>query len=297
MNKYKGDLGLLMVAIIWGSGFIGVDFALKYFIPTQIIFLRFLIAGSIMLLLSIPKLKNVDKELIKSAMILSFFLYIPFYLQTTGLLYTTLSKSAFLTATNVVIVPFIALVIYKRKVDKHSILGAFVTLAGIAILSLGDNFSLGYGEFITFLSAIGFAVQIFLTGEITKKHDFFLVNAFIMLFTAMIGFGVLLATQQVSTILSPMGDMNAILSIAFVGIFPTSLAYLLQIWSQQYTTPTKAAVILSTEAIFGTLMSVMLLSEELTLKIILGCVIISLGVLISEVKPSFRKLVKATEHN
>lgn len=297
MNKHKGDLGLLAVAIIWGSGFIGVDIALKYFIPTQIIFLRFLIAGIAMLIASLPKLKQIKTDMLKSAFFLSFVLYIPFYLQTNGLLYTTLSKSAFLTATNVVIVPFIALVIYRRKVDKHSIIGAFLTLLGIAILSLSENLTIGYGEFITFLSAIGFAVQIFLTGEIAKKYDVVLFNAFLMLFTALIAGIVLIVNSDLLSIPSSFIDTASILSILFVGLFPTSLAYLLQIWSQKFTSPTKAAVILSTEAVFGTLMSIFFLGEELTIKIILGCIIISCGVMVSEVKPSFKKLVSITQHH
>lgn len=291
MNKYKGDLGLLFVAFIWGSGFVGVDIAIKYFLPTQIIFLRFLIAGLIMLVAALPRLKSVSRDLIKSSFTLSFLLYIPFYLQTTGLLYTSLSKSAFLTATNVVIVPFIALVIYKRKVDKYSIVGAVFTLLGIAILSLDSNMSMGYGEFITFLSAIGFAIQIFMTGEVTKKYDFILLNTFLMLFTSAIAFAVLLFNNQLGTIIEPLYNPTALMSILFVGAFPTSIAYLMQIWSQKYTSPTKAAVILSTEAVFGTLMSVIILSEALTAKIIIGCIVISCGVLMSELKPSFRKLI------
>lgn len=289
-SKYKGDLGLLFVALIWGSGFVGVDIAIQYFSPTQIIFLRFLIAGIIMLSLALPKLKAVNKDLIKSAFILSFFLYVPFYLQTTGLLYTTLSKSAFLTATNVVIVPFIALVIYKRKVDKHSIIGAIFTLSGIAILSLDSNMSMGYGEFITFLSAVGFAVQIFMTGEVSKKYDFILLNTFLMLFTSLIALIVLLFNTEIMTISQSLNHSTALVSILFVGTFPTSIAYLMQIWSQKYTSPTKAAVILSTEAVFGTLMSVILLGETLTVKIIIGCIVISCGVLISELKLNIKKI-------
>ena len=88
-----------------------------------------------------------------------------------ALLYTTVSKNAFITAVNVVIVPFIGFFIYKRKLDKLGIISSFIALSGIGILSLQADFTVNFGDFLTFLCAIGFAFHIFFTGEFSEKYN------------------------------------------------------------------------------------------------------------------------------
>lgn len=68
-------------------------------------------------------------------------LFAGFAPQIVGLQYTTPSKNAFLTATNVVMVPFIAFLVYKKTVGLNGILGAVMAIVGVGILSLSGNFS------------------------------------------------------------------------------------------------------------------------------------------------------------
>lgn len=117
-KKYLGILGLLTVTIIWGGGFVASDLALETLTPFQIMFIRFMIAAVIMTALGKDSIRTVSRQEIKCGVMLGAALFGGFALQIIGLQYTTPSKNAFLTATNVVIVPFIALVIYKRKLRQ-----------------------------------------------------------------------------------------------------------------------------------------------------------------------------------
>ena len=123
MKKYIGEIGLFTVAIIWGSGLIAAKVSLNsVFLTSQIMTFRFFISAVLLNLIFFKQIKdNLSKGILKAGSILGICLFLGFFLQTVGLKYTTPSKNAFLTSVNVVIVPFIGLILYKRKLDKFGV--------------------------------------------------------------------------------------------------------------------------------------------------------------------------------
>ena len=282
-KKYLGILGLLTVTIIWGGGFVASDIALATLTPFQIMFIRFFIAAVIMTVLGKDSIKSVTREEIKCGAMLGSALFGGFALQIIALQYTTPSKNAFLTATNVVIVPFIALVIYKKKIPVKSLVGAGMAIVGAAVLSLQSDFSMGIGDLMTLVCAVCFALQIFLTGEFVGKIRPTVLN-FLQMTTAFVLSGVgLIVTGGFR--FKP--SMESLLAVLYLGIVSTTITYLLQTVSQKYVDETKSAIILSMEAVFGTVFSVILLHETVTVRMITGSVLILAAVLVSEV--SFSK--------
>lgn len=175
MKKGVAIGGLILVTVIWGGGFVASDMALESMKPFQIMMVRFLLASVLMGLVSMGQRKKEAKienraGAIKAGMLMGLTLFAGFALQIVGLQYTTPSKNAFLTALNVVIVPFIAFVILKKKVGVKGIIGAIMAVAGVALLSLNGNLTLGIGDLLSLFCAVGFAFQIFLTGEFVKKY-------------------------------------------------------------------------------------------------------------------------------
>lgn len=282
-KEYLGILGLLTVTIIWGGGFVASDVALATLTPFQIMFIRFFIAAVIMTVLGKDSIKSVTREEIKCGAMLGSALFGGFALQIIALQYTTPSKNAFLTATNVVIVPFIALVIYKKKIPVKSLVGAGMAIVGAAVLSLQSDFSMGIGDLMTLVCAVCFALQIFLTGEFVGKIRPTVLN-FLQMTTAFVLSGVgLIVTGGFR--FKP--SMESLLAVLYLGIVSTTITYLLQTVSQKYVDETKSAIILSMEAVFGTIFSVILLHETVTVRMITGSVLILAAVLVSEV--SFSK--------
>ena len=157
MKKYLGIIGLIAVTIIWGGGFVASDMALETLTPFQIMTIRFLIATIFMGLLAGRRIGTIKMQELKSGFLLGTALFAGFALQIIALQYTTPSKNAFLTATNVVFVPFIALVIYKKKIPARSLLGAGMAIVGAGVLSLQSDFSVNFGDGLTLLCAVGFA--------------------------------------------------------------------------------------------------------------------------------------------
>ena len=173
MKKWLAIGGLILVTVIWGGGFVASDMALGSMKPFQIMMVRFLLASVLMGMISMGQHKKEGKlekraGAIKAGILMGIALFAGFALQIIGLQYTTPSKNAFLTALNVVIVPFIAFIILKKKVGMKGIIGAIMSVIGVALLSLNGNLTLSLGDGLTLLCAVGFAFQIFFTGEFVK---------------------------------------------------------------------------------------------------------------------------------
>jgi len=278
MKKTLGIAGLIIVTIIWGGGFVASDIALSELRPFEIMSYRFLIASIIMGVFAWKNLKTIRKDEIIYGSILGIALFLGFALQIIGLKYTTPSNNAFLTATNVVMVPFIAYFIGRKKLNKADIIGSFTALIGVGVLSIQSNFSIGIGDLFTLFCALGFAFQIYLTGIFGKKIRPSILN-FLQMFTAfclsIIG---LLFSGSINLSLSKQGFS----AIIYLGVVSTALCYFLQTTAQKHVDETKSAIILSMEAVFGTLFSIILLGEKLSLKMVIGGIMILSAVLVSE---------------
>ncbi len=279
MKKYLGMIGLLTVTIIWGGGFVASEMALETLTPFQIMAVRFVIAAALMAGMGGKHLKSITREEIRCGFFLGAALFGAFALQIIGLQYTTPSKNAFLTATNVVMVPFIALVIYRKKIEARSLVGAVMAIVGAGVLSLNQDFSLGLGDGLTLLCAVCFAMQIFLTGEYVGRIRPTVLNFLQMATAAVLSVAGLAITGGFSFAASG----KSILAVLYLGVVSTTITYLLQTVSQKYVDETKSAIILSMEAVFGTVFSVIILHEAITVRMILGSILILSAVLISEI--------------
>ena len=277
MRKYLAIAGLIAVTVIWGGGFVASDMALESLRPFQIMTIRFLLASFLMGTASIRKLKGMKSGEIRAGILMGAALFMGFAFQIVGLQYTTPSKNAFLTALNVVMVPFIAFVILKKKVGARSIAGAVMAIVGVGLLSLEKNLTLGIGDALTLVCAAGFAFQIFFTSEFVKKYRAVALNFVQMLTAVLLSFVSLFLFQETEFHVTAKGW----LSVLYLGVISTALCYLLQTASQKYVDETKAAIILSMESVFGTLFSILILHEQVTLRMVCGCVIILVAVIVS----------------
>nr|WP_106781200.1 DMT family transporter [Lysinibacillus timonensis] len=283
MRKYIGEIMLILTAIIWGSGFVFTAVSLNYLTPYQLLAARFSIGLVILCIFFYKRLKHIRKSTLKRGIVLGLFLYLAFLLQTVGLQYTTPSKNAFLTAVNVVIVPFIAYFAYKRKIDKFELTGAFLAVVGIAFLSLQLTSEVNIGDLLTLACAFAFAYQIFYTSKYVKDEDPILLTVIQMGVAAILAWSVVFVRGDWNFSF----ELEGVLSTLYLGIFSTTLAYCLQTIAQKYTNETKTAIILSTEAFWGMVFSIILLHEVLTYRMTIGGILILIAIVISETKLSF----------
>lgn len=282
MKKYLGEIGLIITAIIWGSGFVASAVSLEYYTPYQIMAGRFFIGALILSIVFYKRLNQINKSLWIKGIILGTILYIAFVLQTIGLQFTTPSKNAFLTVVNVVIVPFIGFFLYKKKIDVYELIGAILAVIGVAVLSLQFTSEVNIGDLLTLACAFGFAFHIYYTAMFVEKENPVLLTIIQMVTATVISvIGVLISGEVAFTV-----ESAALLPLLYLGVFSTTLAYLLQTVAQKYISETKAAIILSTEAFWGTAFSIIILSEVMTFRIGIGATLILLAIIITETKSS-----------
>ena len=292
MKQYIGDGMLLITAIVWGSGFVVTAIALEYLTAYQVMAGRFILAAMILSLLFRKKFKTFSRSVVWKGAILGTILFIGFALQTVGLEYTTPSKNAFLTAVNVVIVPLIAYLVYKRKVDRYETVGAIITLIGIGFLSLQGSMTINIGDALSLACAVAFAFDIFYTNHFVKKEDALSLTIVQFITASFIAIIAVFIQGDIPTTF----EKEALYSIIYLAVFSTTIAYVCQNVAFQYTTATKGAIILSLESFFGMLLSVLFLHEVLTGRMIIGAALIMVAILITELKPSFHRkhIVKNT---
>ncbi|MCY6484696.1 DMT family transporter [Clostridium aestuarii] len=279
------DMSLLLVAIVWGGGFVAVKDALDNIPPFCIVALRFIIATLLLCIVFWKKIRLVTKKDIKSGTVIGIFLFGGYATQTIGLQYTTAAKQGFLTATYVVIVPFLAWIVNKKRPDLYSIIAAFLTLIGIGMLSLQDSLHIGLGDSLTLVCAVFFAAQIIAISFYTET-----VDPIILTIVQLGVCGIISAVSALAfeTIPKQIGTQS-IMSVLYLGLFSTMLATIIQNIAQKYTYETHAAIILSMESLFGCILSVLLLGELFTIKMVFGSIFILAAVITAETKWNFLK--------
>ena len=286
LTKYKGELLMLITAIMWGSGFVGMAMGLEHFTVFQLMAGRFTLATILLCIIFYKKLRLFNWSIIWKGALLGGILFFAFVLQTYGLSYTSPSKNAFLTSINVLIVPIIAFIVYKRGFDRYEVIAAIIAVVGIGFLSLTDSFTIQIGDFLSILCAIVFAFDIFYTNVFVKKEDALALTIVQFITASILSIIGVIILGEVPTKISGEGFFI----LLYLAVFCTLVAYVCQNIGMQYANPTKSAIILSMEALFGTLFSVWILHELLTGRMIVGCVLILIAVLFAEIKPKFKRM-------
>ncbi len=288
MSKYLNELCLILVAMFWGLGFPATQIGLDSYGVIQFLAIRFWVAGLCLTLIFFKSFIKIDKENIKFGVILGVILFSAYYVQTLGLTFTTASKNAFITATNVVFVPLLGLIFYKRKFDIYNILGSIFTFIGIGFISYQKDLSINIGDFLTLICAVLFALHMIYISEFIKKGADTTQITIVQMYTVAILATVIVLVTGKSFAPHDSGEnfMISVICILYSGILATAVAFFLQIRVQKNLSESKTVIILSMEAVFGALFSIIILNETLSLTTVLGCVIILGAVLFTELKPN-----------
>lgn len=278
MNKKTANLLCLLVAVLWGGGFIATDWALQTFPPFTMLLIRF--AGAA-LLCWIPvglQRRAISRAAWKHGLLSGVFLYLAFAFQTFGLQMTETGMNAFLTAVNVVLVPYMSWCVFRRKPQGKVFAASLICLAGIGCLSLSGG-SLGFrsGDVLSLLCAVFFAAQI-VALSLAEKDDPWCVNAVQMTCAAALSVPAALIFDAWPAKI----PLQAVLSCGYSIVFATFLCYLLQTTAQKYTSPSEAGLFLCTESLWANLFGFLILKEAKTPMMILGGALILFSVVLME---------------
>ncbi len=285
--EYISMAGLFLVAFIWGAAFVVVKNSLNFIPPVYMLAFRFTLAGGLMCAVLFKRIKKEAKEndgLIKHGVFLGLILFFAYMFQTIGCMYTTAGKNAFLTAVYVVIVPFLHWMRTKKMPEKLCFLAAVMALTGIGLISLNNDLSINIGDALTLVCGVIFAIHIEYLGKYSAKEDPVSLSA-LMLFTAGVS-GWIFAPLTDGPITGVVLNRESVFGILFLGLFSSMLCFLLQSVCQKYVKASSAALVLSSEAVFGAFASSVFLNEKMSMKVVFGCIILFAAIILAQLEPS-----------
>lgn len=288
------DIALLLVAAIWGLGFLAGAGAIQSFPPFRVLAFRFGGAAILMFCFFHKHILKTEKEKIKKGLLLGIVQFIGLSLQLTALRYTTPGKQAFLVTSYVAFVPFISWVMIKKKPTVKAVLAGLVTLTGVGLLSINESFTIGLGDSLSIVFAIIFGLQIVITGLFAKD-----INPFALAFFQFLSAGFLacMVSIAVGDTMPVHPSWYSVGSVIYLIVANTVIAFTVQNIAQKYVSDTHTSVIISTESVFGILFSALLLGERMKLRGAVGCVLIFGAVMLSKLdwKEVWRKRKTATD--
>jgi drug/metabolite transporter (DMT)-like permease len=276
------ELALASVCLLWGSTFVLVKNALLDISPALFLAFRFSIATALLSFIFLARRKPGPLAF-KGGILAGVFLFTGYFMQTLGLRFTTPSKSGFLTGLYIVLVPLLGAAVYQKAPRITEWAGVALATVGMGMMTLTTaRFEAGAGDLLTIGCAVAFAIHILLLGHYSPKMS---AEWLTLLQIATCAVAAVIACRFLE---EPFvrWTPRVLLALGVTACFATALAFLLQTWGQQHTTPTRAALIFSLEPVFAWLTSYAVEREVLTGQILAGAICILAGILLVEWKPS-----------
>ena len=284
-TKALSVLGLILTTMIWGGSFVVMKNSVDVLEPTFLLAVRFTIAALALVLVFYKKLRNLNGESLKRGLILGILLELSYLFQTYGIKYTTASKNAFITTLYVILVPFLHWGISKKRPKAKNLAAAVMAVIGLALLTLEGELGINLGDFLTLLCGLCFALHMVYIDQFTENYDpVFLTIVQIAVVGVCNWFLVPVFDGMDAYNFRALLDKDLIIGLLYLAIFSTMVGFLLQNVCQKYLSANTTALLLSMESVFGALFSVMLLNEVLAEKMLIGCILMFLAVVVSELQ-------------
>jgi drug/metabolite transporter (DMT)-like permease len=282
---YRSDSLLFLAAVIWGSAFVAQRVGMSYVGPLTFNGVRFALGS--MVLLPLAMRGDQDPEVGKGSQqamitwqglwggcVAGLMLFSGATLQQVGLVYTTAGKAGFITGLYVIIVPLMGLLLGHRP-GWGGWAGACLATVGLYLLSVTGAWRFAPGDLWVLFGAFFWAAHVLTLAWLSPKMDrlkLACTQYVVCSILSIIGAGFIEA-------ITIEGIAGAAVPILYGGVLSVGIAFTLQVVAQRHAPPTHAAIILSLEAVFAALAGWLILGEILSLRALIGCMLMFLGML------------------
>ena len=284
-RKLKADLLLVACSLIWGATFVLVKDALADASVFVFLALRFLLATIVLLFTYGRELQRVGASGVRAGALIGCCMFGGYAFQTVGLELTTPSKAAFITGFFVVLVPVLLALFGSRRMPVWVWLGALSAFTGLYFLAVPASglAALNRGDLLVLACAFLFALHVISIGHYRVRYSagaltLIQVGITALFTTLCIPLFAWMGAEQPRVLWRP----GLILAVIITGILATALAFSVQVWAQQYTSPNHAAIIFTLEPVFAGLTSFAFYHERLSSRSLAGAALILAGILVAE---------------
>ncbi len=294
MTKSTSVICALVTTFIWGTAFIAQDTGMDNIGPLTFNASRFIVGFIVICPFAFLFEKNKVKkeiqsnkfEFIKLLIIMGVSLFLGTALQQAALKYTNVANAAFFTVFYVPLVPILLFIIYSKKVHWSIWPSIALCIYGVYLLSNFRDSEIMLGDGLVILCSLFWALHIIFAG---KFMEIFNIPIF---YAAMQALVVALLSIIFAYIFEEINFSNIILegsSIIYAGALSGGIAFTLQMFAQKNIEEAPAAIIYSLEGVFAVVAAWIILNQVLDIKNIIGCILILLAVLFSQLAPMARK--------
>ena len=293
-DRTKGNIALLMTALVWGSGFVAQRLGNEILPPMAFNSIRQIMAGFVLLPVlalslhtsgylskdkaSASQLAFRKRKALIGGLICGIFMMAGSMLQQIGLVTLEAGKSGFISSIYIVFVPLFS-VILGSKVRRRSVFCILMAIAGFGVMCLkGGLGTIGTGDWITLISSACFAAQIVAVNRFLDRNNDILLSVIQMFFCGIVGIAIALAVEH--------PQLGAVIEglplLLYMTFFPTATGFTLQIVGQKYTDSSSAALIMSLESVFALIFGMLILHEMMSVREIIGAAIIFAATLLGQ---------------
>ena len=279
MKKTYGKIALFLTAIFWGTTFSIGKLATEAFSPSFIIALRFSVAIVALLIVSYPLRRQINKQYLLDGLWMGITLFSSYLLQVAGLaMDTSPGKSAFLCTTYCVMVPFLYWFVTKERPKLLHIVCVFICLTGIGILSLQGGWGMSMGDILTVLSGVPCAFNLVISSLVCRNKNPLLLTTIELCVVTILAWICVFVTNTFPTEF----PLNTVGGIVYLGLIATALCLYLQSYGLKYEDASICGMILSLESVFGVIFSIIIYHEKITLRMLIGFIIVFAAVILSQ---------------
>ena len=276
-------VAVVLTTVAYGASYVVIKDAMEAVATSWLLAMRFGLAALVLGVAFRRRIvRTIDLGHVLAGVVVGLPEALGFLLQNLGLTQTSPGRNAFLTATYCVMVPFLNWAFLRRRPGANSVVAALLCLTGVGFLALSGErgFGLGFGDVVTLVSSLFFALNIVAVGRFGRAHDAMVIT------TVMFALAVVLCTA-VALVAEPVPDFATLTPrfwgcMAYVVLGSTVTALLLQNVGQRHVPPAQAALLLSLESVFAVLFSIVFYGEKVTPPLMTGFVLIFVAITVSQ---------------
>ena len=290
-QKILGFFMLFLTAFIWGVAFVAQSVGMDHIGPYTFNASRLLLGAAVTMPWAFMELKKQkkleeDKEIyikkrnssFKAAALCAIVFFLAVNLQQFALITSPVANVSFLTTLYILVIPVIGMFLGKKH-GWNIWLAIVIAVVGMYLLCIEEGMVLAKGDILAFICAIMFALQILVVDHYVSKSYVIVISCMQNLFAGLMSLVFMLIFEGINV----GGIKEAWLPVVYTGVFSTGLAYTTQMIGQKYTKPTVASLIMSLESVIAAIAAWVLLSQALSLREILGCSFVFIGVIIAQI--------------
>lgn len=297
MRSLRGEMFLLLTAFIWGTAFVaqsmGMDHigaftfnAARSFVGAFAVFIIVLVNDKIQ-----NKNKSIDKKhnnklYIRGGIICGVILFAASGFQQVGMQYTTAGKAGFITTLYIILVPIIG-VFLKKKAGAKVWISTIIAIVGIYLLSIKEGLTIGIGDTYVICCALVFSFHIIVVDKYSSITDVIKMSCVQLIVCGVSSLAVAIIFENINI----DGLIKTIGPILYTGVLSSGVAYTCQMIGQKDTKPAVASILMSLEAVFAALGGWIILNERLSIKELIGCVLVFIAVIITQI-PDKREYIE-----